>query len=107
MNNDQIQIDAPESGKKVDLLNYKGYFVENADLDIQPKYFEYGAHFQYSELYKNLEILKFQRLIMQKEKKIDKIFLSKQKQISNRKRNNTKNKNIEKEKENTLLSIYI
>ena len=106
MNNDQIQIDAPESGKKVDLLNYKGYFVENADLDIQPKYFEYGAHFQYSELYKNLEILKFQRLIMQKEKKIDKIFLSKQKQISNRKRNNTKNKNIEKEKENNINNIF-
>ena len=28
-----------------DMLNYKGYFVENAEEDEEPKYYEFGAHF--------------------------------------------------------------
>ena len=34
-----------------DNLNYKGYFIENADADEDPKFYEYGAHFPYHELY--------------------------------------------------------
>ena len=51
-----------------DIFNYKGYFVENEDEDEDPKYFEYGAHFSYKELYLALEILRKKQLNREKEK---------------------------------------
>ena len=51
-----------------DLFNYKGYFVENDIEDIEPKFFEYGAHFSYKELCKRLEILKLNKIEEEKKK---------------------------------------
>ena len=47
---------------KNDILNYKGYFVENGinDEDEQ-KLFEFGAHFPYRLLYQRLEVIAKQR----------------------------------------------
>ena len=45
---------------KDDLLNYRGYFVENGD-DEEKKFYEYGAHFPYMYLYQRLEILAQER----------------------------------------------
>ena len=44
---------------KDDLLNYRGYFVENGDEE--KKFYEYGAHFPYMYLYQRLEILAQER----------------------------------------------
>ena len=92
---------------KNDILNYKGYFVENAQEDDDPKYFEFGAHFSYKELYKRLEIVQKEQLMKEiekgkeKEKKDElkniKIQINQKynKKIENKERNNTKNKRIE------------
>ena len=45
---------------KDDLLNYRGYFVENEDEE-EKKFYEYGAHFPYMYLYQRLEILAQER----------------------------------------------
>ena len=45
---------------KDDLLNYRGYFVENGDEE-EKKFYEYGAHFPYMYLYQRLEILAHER----------------------------------------------
>ena len=44
-----------------DILNYKGYFLENEEEEDEPKYYEYGAHFPYLYLYQKLEILQEER----------------------------------------------
>ena len=69
------------------MLNYKGYFVENEDEDTDPKYFEFGAHFPYRELYKRLEELSRNQ---------NKEFVRQLnvKNIVNKERNNTRNKPI-------------
>ena len=51
---------------KDDLLNYRGYFVENDDEE-EKKFYEYGAHFPYKFLYQRLEILVQERKEKQKE----------------------------------------
>ena len=51
-----------------DIMNYKGYFVENEEEEEQ-KFFEYGAHFPYKLLYYQLEYLKIEREEMEKEEK--------------------------------------
>jgi hypothetical protein len=85
---------------KNDIMNYKGYFVENAEEDEEPKYFEFGAHFSYKELCKALEELRKKQIIKELEKEKDnelEIMKMKQKnnkKIENRERNNTKNKDI-------------
>jgi hypothetical protein len=44
------------------ILNYKGYFLENEEEENEePKYYEFGAHFPYKYLYQKLEILKEER----------------------------------------------
>ena len=75
-----------------DNLNYKGYFIENADADEEPKFYEYGAHFSYNELYQTLLILKQKKLNMQKGKQIETILPTTKKKSAIRDRNNTKNK---------------
>ena len=62
-----------------DNLNYKGYFIENADADEDPKFYEYGAHFPYHELYQALLILRQKKLNMQKGKQIETILPSNKK----------------------------
>ena len=78
-----------------DNYNYKGYFVENADEDDEPKYFEYGAHFRYKDLYNALKIIKkeqmFKKIKSENEAKIAQIS---RKKIENKERNNTRNKNV-------------
>jgi len=78
-----------------DIYNYKGYFVENADQDDEPKYFEFGAHFRYKDLYNALKILKkeqaYQKIKSENEEKLAQINTKK---IENKERNNTRNKNM-------------
>ena len=92
MNKDNEEIDANN-----DIFNYKGYFVENANENDEPKYFEYGAHFRYKDLYNALKIIKQKKLrqiMEQKEEK--KLSQPKEKKLENRERNNTKNNNKNK-----------
>ena len=58
---------------KDDILNYRGYFVENGDEE-EKKFYEYGAHFPYMYLYQRLEILAQERKAnkTQLEKKLSK-----------------------------------
>ena len=103
MNNDYKEIDVNN-----DILNYKGYFVENANEDNEPKYFEFGAHFRYKDLYNALKIIKQKRLRQIMEKKEEKtISQPKAKKIENRERNNTKNNNKNKNAtlENNIQNI--
>ena len=90
-----------------DNLNYKGYFIENADADEEPKFYEYGAHFSYNELYQTLLILKQKKLNMQKGKQIETILPTNKKKSAIRDRNNTKNK-YEKKKINlnNILNLF-
>ena len=75
-----------------DILNYKGYFVENADEDDEPKYFEFGAHFRYKDLYNALKIIKQKKLSELIDKKDEKkLSQPKTKKVDNKERNNTKN----------------
>ena len=95
-NDDEIDV-------KNDIFNYKGYFVENEEEEEEPKYYEFGAHFPYQDLYNALSILKEKQLKEEKGKEIEKIFHINKKKITNRERNNTKNKN--KKIENNLNDI--
>ena len=89
------------------VLNYKGYFIENAEEEHEPKYYEFGAHFRYQDLYKCLAFLRekqFKKEIeneKEKEKELGtmQINFKYNKKIDNKERNNTKNKNIETKKE--------
>ena len=57
-----------EINEKNDILNYKGYFVENnIDDEEEQKFFEFGAHFSYKLLYQKLEIIAKER----KERKLN------------------------------------
>ena len=94
-------------GLENDNLNYKGYFIENADANEEPKFYEYGAHFPYNELYQALLLLKRKKLNMQKGKQIQTIFPSNKKKSSIRDRNNTKNKYEEKKNNlNNILNLF-
>ena len=105
-----MNIDEKEEDNKFknDIWNYKGYFVENADEEEDPKYFEFGAHFSYKELYKCLEILRNQQLKKEFEKEKENGLqgtkiqrnLKFNKKIENKERNNTKNKKIESKENN-------
>ena len=90
---------------KDDLLNYRGYFVENDDEE-EKKFYEYGAHFPYKFLYQRLEILVQER--KEKQKELEKKL--KEKEINNNKKSgNDQEKNEEsKQKENMkdLLNIF-
>ena len=92
--------DNEEVTYKNDMLNYKGYFVENGEEDEEPKIFEFGAHFPYKELYKALEELRKKQMVKELEKEkgneaeTNQIRQKYNKKIDNRERNNTKNKNI-------------
>lgn len=100
--NDDDEIDI----KNEDIFNYKGYFVENAHEDNEPKYFEFGAHFSYKELCKILQTLKEQQIEEEKKnKKVEQNIHINKKQISYRERNNTKNKKNENEF-NKIMSIF-
>ena len=95
-NDDEIDV-------KNDIFNYKGYFVENEEDEEDPKYYEFGAHFSYQDLYNALLILKEKQLKEEKGKEIEKILHINKKKITNRERNNTKNKI--KKNENNLNDI--
>ena len=103
MNNNEIEVD--ENDLKKDDYNYKGYFIENDEVDAEPKYFEFGAHFSYKELYMVLDILRQKQLKTQKGKQIEKVLQINKKKASNRERNNTKNK--DNEKENIIFFLII
>ena len=103
MNENNEEIDANNN-----ILNYKGYFVENANEDDEPKYFEYGAHFRYKDLYNALKVIKQKRLRQIMEKKEEKkMSQPKAKKVENKERNNTKNNNKNKNAtlENNIQNI--
>ena len=60
----EVFLDEEESKEELefkdDILNYRGYFVENEDEE-EKKFYEYGAHFPYMYLYQRLEILAQER----------------------------------------------
>ena len=95
-NDDEIDV-------KNDIFNYKGYFVENEEEEVEPKYYEFGAHFAYKDLYKVLLTLKEKQLKEEKSNEIEKIKHINKKKIVNKERNNTKNKN--KKNESNLNNI--
>jgi len=76
--------------------NYKGYFLENGEDENEIKFFEYGAHFPYKELYNILEGIKKRQLKIQICKNIDKIFSSNKNKNIIKKKNNTRNKRYQK-----------
>ena len=65
---------------KDDILNYRGYFVENGDEE-EKKFYEYGAHFPYMYLYQRLEILAQER--KSNKKQLEKKLENKEKKIIN------------------------
>lgn len=88
-----------------DIMNYKGYFIENEGADEEPKYFEFGAHFPYKELCKCLEILRKEQIQKEAEKgetEIKQLVEINKKKIENRERNNTRNKDIKDNFQNIL-----
>ena len=87
--------------KNENMFNYKGYFIENAEEEEEPKYFEFGAHFSYKELYNALQALKEKKIMEEKGKQIEKIIQTNKKRVTNKERNNTKIK----KKDNNLNNI--
>ena len=101
------ELELDENDIKKDAFVYKGYFIENDEAEEEPKYYEFGAHFQYKELYNVLFVLRQKQLKMEKGKKIEKIFQSNKKKVINRERNNTRNKDNEKENNyNQIINIF-
>ena len=82
--------------------DYKGYFIENEEAEEDPKYFEYGAHFPYKELFNMLESIRNKQIKIQKSKQIENILQPNKKRVI-RERNNTRNK--QNDKVNTLVKI--
>ena len=95
---------------KNNILNYKGYFIENEEEDNKPKFYEYGAHFSYKELYECLEILRKKQIKKEteNEKEIKLIHINKRskKKIENRERNNTRNKDIQNNKLQNIINGF-
>ena len=81
-----------------EMINYKGYFVENGR-DEEKKFFEYGAHFSYKELYVTLMKLKTKNEKSEKSEKVAKIIPKKK---FNLERNNQKDKKIEENINNII-----
>ena len=88
-----------------DILNYRGYFIENEEEE-EKKFYEYGAHFPYMFLYQRIEIIQQERQKNQKEleKKL------KQKEADNNKESRDDPATNEESKPNEnlkdLLSIF-
>ena len=99
-NNDEIDV------KEDDINNYKGFFNENPEEDYEPKYFEFGAHFPYRELYNALIDLKEKQIREEKGKQIEKIIQINKKKIANKERNNTKVKNKENNNLNNIVNVF-
>ena len=98
-NNDDIDV-------KDDIFNYRGYFIENPEEDEDPKYFEFGAHFQYKALYNALRILRENQIKEEKGKQIEKIIQISKKKIANKERNNTKIKKKDNSNLNNIINIF-
>jgi hypothetical protein len=81
-----------------EMINYKGYFVENGR-DEEKKFFEYGAHFSYKELYVTLMKLKSKNEKSEKSEKVAKIIPKKK---FNLERNNQKDNKIEENINNII-----
>ena len=88
------------NNNKGDIINYKGYFVENGR-DEEKNFFEYGAHFPYKELYMALMKLK---LTKEKSEKIAKL---KPKKKLNIEKINEKDKKIEENINNIIKEFKL
>jgi len=89
------EITNENNNNQKEMLNYKGYFVENGK-DEEKKFFEYGAHFSYKELYVTLMKLKSKNEMSEKVANI----IPKKK--LNLERNNLKDKKIEENINNII-----
>ena len=89
------EITNENNNNQKEMLNYKGYFVENGR-DEEKKFFEYGAHFSYKELYITLMKLKTKT---EKNEKVANIIPKKK---LNLERNNLKDKKIEENINNII-----
>ena len=89
------EITNANNNNQKEMLNYKGYFVENGK-DEEKKFFEYGAHFSYKELYVTLMKLKSKTEMSEKVANI----IPKKK--LNLERNNLKDKKIEENINNII-----
>ena len=98
MNDDELNDNENDINVK-NIDNYKGYFIENGEQ--ASNCYEFGAHFPYKELCKILNILRQKQIKEDKDKKIEKIVQSNKRKISQRERNNTRNK----KKENNINKI--
>ena len=92
---DEIPKENINNNNQNEMLNYKGYFVEHGR-DEEKKFFEYGAHFSYKELF--LALMKIKNQKTQKEN-IMKIL---PKKTLNIERNNQKDKKIEENINNII-----
>ena len=100
-----INVDEDEQNDEIEINNnydYKGYFIENEEADEDPKFFEFGAHFSYKQLYNILESIRNKQVKLQKGKQIEKILQPNKKRVI-RERNNTRNK--QNDKVNSLVKI--
>ena len=79
-----------QSNNNKDMINYKGYFIEN-EVKEEKKFYEHGAHFSYKELYAVLLNIKL------KKEKSENIVKVRPKKKINFERNNSKTKNKNKE----------
>ena len=82
-----------------DMDNYKGYFVENED-DEEKQFYEFGAHFPYKYLYKELEIIAKEREEEQKNLE-NKLKLKELKEDKEKNEETNKNGNLK-----DILSIF-
>jgi len=96
----KAQISNTNNKNQDDVLNYKGYFVEN-NCNEEKKYFEFGAHFSYKELYHALMKLKSNKKINEKNVKMI------PKKNLNFERNNLKDKKIEENIKNIIKEFKI
>ena len=88
------------NNNKGDIINYKGYFVENGR-DEEKNFFEYGAHFPYKELYMALMKLKLTK------EKSEKIVKLKPKKKLNIEKINEKDKKIEENINNIIKEFKL
>ena len=83
-----------------DNSNYKGFFIENEEED--SKFFEFGSHFPYKELYSVLESLRQKQIKMKKERQIQKIFKNDKKKFNLLEKNKNKIKKLNNNLNNTI-----
>ena len=92
---------------KNDLLNYKGYFVENEEEE-EKKFYEFGAHFPYMYLYQRLEMIVQEReeKLKELERKLKEKEKGREREKESRDEQGTKEESKQNENLKDLLNVY-